>query len=135
MNFIDPARVLVFLRKRKKGALLFKRNACKGTAEKSKLSRFEIHFFQCAEVLFNRAPCAADRNITVPCGNTLLIAENAVIRAAAMRNEHRNNRVLFHSGESLLVKITSIIHENPKRGKRRRESAFFAFSGISCGIK
>lgn len=44
MNFIDPARVLVFLRKRKKGALLFKRNACKGTAEKSKLSRFEIIF-------------------------------------------------------------------------------------------
>ena len=44
MNFIDPARVLVFLRKRKKGALLFKRNACKGTAEKSKLGPFFQRF-------------------------------------------------------------------------------------------
>ena len=79
MNFVDAAPRLVFLRQRKKGALLFQRDTCKGTAEKSYFDGFQI------AVLQSGKPCLYDLArffrfyISPPCRNFALIAENAII--------------------------------------------------------
>ena len=67
----------------------------KASAEKSDLDGFQIHFAESGKVFFDCAACIFRFYITASGGDFFLVAENAVVGTAPVRNEDRDNSVLF----------------------------------------
>lgn len=100
MYLVDQTPRFIFVSDRKKTGLLIDGQSREAAAVES-----DLDCSASAPVLIpqRRKPCVDDlpriirRDIISPCSDLSLIAENAIVRAASVRYEYRNNRMLFQN--------------------------------------
>ena len=96
MNFLNNSSVFVILGNCKKGTLIIHRYSGKRAAKERKLDGFHIHIGQGGHICVNYIGDIFRRDGLLMCCYSSLIAEDAVVGAAHMRDEDRDYSMFFH---------------------------------------
>ena len=96
MNFVNEPRIFVFFGNSQKFRLFRDGKSGKAPTEKRHFNGFKTSPGESGKISFNCVSHVFGTHIAASCGDGFLIAENAVVGAAAVRYKDRYDSMFFH---------------------------------------